>query len=258
MPERTSYAPGTPNWIDIGTDVEAAVAFYGALFGWTSVSAGPDAGGYGFFTNADGKIIAGHGPQQNPGPPFWSSYISVENIEDTAGRVEAAGGTVVMAPMDVMDAGRMAVFQDTEGAFFSGWEPGRTKGVDVVNEPGAFCWSELNTRDLDGAKAFYPAVFDWEPRSSEGEAMAYTEWQLGGESIAGAMEIPPMVPAEVPPNWLIYFAVEDTDAAVAKAVELGGGAVMPGMDTPAGRLAVLQDPQGAVFAVINMDVHGPI
>lgn len=254
MPERTSYAPGTPNWTDIGTDVEAAKTFYCGLFGWSTADAGPveETGGYGFFTTADGKTIAGYGPQQNPGPPFWSSYVSVADIEDTAGRVEAAGGTVIMAPMDVMDAGRMAVFQDTEGAFFSAWQPGTNIGAQVVNDPGTFCWSELNTRDLEAAKTFYPAVFDWEPRTSDGDVMAYTEWQLGGESIGGAMEMPPMVPAEVPPYWLIYFAVEDTDATVAKAKELGAMAMVEGMDTPAGRLAVLADPQGAAFAVITM------
>lgn len=252
MPERTSYAPGTPNWIDIGTDVDAAAAFYTALFGWTLVSAGPDAGGYGFFTNATGKLIAGVGPQQSPGPPFWSHYVSVADIDETTAKVAAAGGTVVVPPMDVMDAGRMAVFQDPEGAFFSGWQPGATIGCEVVNEPGAFCWSELGTRDLAGATAFYSAVFGWEAETSEGGEMAYTEWKLAGESIAGMMAMPEGVPAEAPPYWLVYFAVEDTEAAVARALELGGTALTDAMDTPAGRFAVLADPQGAFFAVIAL------
>lgn len=250
MPERTSYAPGTPSWIDIGTDVEAATAFYGGLFGWTFQSAGPDAGGYGFFTNGAGKQLAGVGPQQNPGPPFWAHYVTVADAEDAAGRVEAAGGTVIMAPFDVMDAGRMAVFQDLEGAFFSVWQAGTNIGCEVVNEPGAFCWSELNSRDVAKAKAFYPAVFGWDVADSEGD-MGYAEWKLAGESIGGLLPMPPDVPAEVPPYWLVYVAVDDVDATAAKATELGGQAMVT-MDTPAGRLAVLADPQGAVFAVIAL------
>lgn len=254
MPEKTSYEPGTPCWVDIGTDLEPAKAFYTALFGWSTADAGPVelTGGYGFFTTAAGKNLAGYGPQQNPGPPFWASYISVTDADETAAKVEAAGGTVVMAPMDVMDAGRMAVFQDTEGAFFSAWRPGNHIGSQVVTEPNAYTWNELNTRDPEAAKAFYAAVFGWGERTSTGDAMTYTEWQLGGESIGGMMEMPPMVPAEVPPYWLVYFAVEDTDAAVAKALELGGQAMVAGMDTPAGRIGVLSDPQGAVFAVITL------
>ena len=250
MPERTSYAPGTPSWIDIGTDVEAATTFYSGLFGWTFQSAGPDGGGYGVFTNANGRQIAGIGPQASPGPPFWAHYVTVADVDDTAGRAQAAGGTVVMAPFDVMDAGRMAVFQDLEGAFFSAWQPGTNVGCEVVNEPGAFCWSELNSRDLAKATAFYPAVFGWDVADSEGE-MEYAEWKLGGESIAGMLPMPADVPAEVPPYWLVYFAVDDADVAAAKAVGLGGQN-MVAMDTPAGRLAVLADPQGAVFAVIAL------
>lgn len=251
MPERTSHAPGTPCWIDIGTDVEGATAFYTSLFGWTLVSAGPDAGGYGLFTNAAGKAVAGTGPQQNPGPPFWSSYVSVADVDETAAKVAEAGGTVVVAPMDVMEAGRMAVFQDPEGAFFSAWQPGQMIGCEVVNEPGAFCWSELATRDAEAATGFYTQVFDWGVHASAGP-MDYTEWQLDGESIAGMMPVPDEVPAEVPPYWLVYFAVADTDATVAEAKKLGASAMVEGMDTPAGRLAVLADPQGATFAVIAM------
>ncbi len=257
MPERTSYAPGTPSWIDIGTDVEAAKTFYTGLFGWSTADAGPveETGGYGFFTTADAKLLAGYGPQQNPGPPFWTTYIATDDADASAAKVEAAGGTVVVPPMDVMDAGRMAVFQDTEGAFFSVWQAGRHLGAEVVNEPGAFCWSELSTRDPEAAKAFYAAVFGWGAQASENEAMAYTEWQLGGESIGGMMDMPPMVPAEVPAYWLVYFAVEDTDASVARAKELGGMAMVEGMDTPAGRIAVLADPQGATFALISLSAH---
>lgn len=252
MPQRTQYAPGTPSWVDIGTDVERAKEFYGALFGWSPQDAGPpeETGGYGFFTK-DGKMVAGYGPQQNPGPPFWTTYVSVADAEETAKKAEHAGGTVVVAPMDVMDAGRMAAFQDPQGAFISVWQPGQHPGAQLVNEPGALSWNELNTRDVEGSKAFYTAVFGWEAQTHS-EPMPYTEFKLGGDSIAGMMPMPPMVPAEVPPHWLVYFAVDDTDAAVAKAGELGGSVRLAPMDTPAGRLSVLADSQGAVFAVIKL------
>jgi predicted enzyme related to lactoylglutathione lyase len=148
MPEKTEYAPGTPSWVDIGTDVEPAKAFYSSLFKWDCQDAGPpeETGGYGFFLR-NGKMVAGYGPQQNPGPPFWSTYVSVSDADATAKEAEAAGGTVVMAPMDVMDAGRMAVFQDPQGAFISAWQPSGHKGAQLVNEPGTLCWNELNSRD---------------------------------------------------------------------------------------------------------------
>ncbi|MGH9023112.1 MAG: VOC family protein [Acidimicrobiia bacterium] len=253
MPERTQYVPGTPSWIDIGTDVEAATQFYGPLFDWDSADAGPveETGGYGFFTKG-GKLVAGYGPQQHPGPPYWTSYISVADADDVAKRVEAAGGKVIMSPMEVMTAGRMAVFQDPQGAFISAWEPKEHQGAQLVNEPGTLFWNELNTRDVDGSKRFYSAVFDWDPITHEGGPMPYTEFRVGGNSVAGMMAMPPMVPAEVPPHWLVYFAVEDTDATVARAKELGGAVRMPPMDiTGVGRISVLADSKGATFAVIQ-------
>jgi predicted enzyme related to lactoylglutathione lyase len=253
MPERSEYAPGTPCWIDIGTDVEGAKKFYGALLGWTTQDAGPpeETGGYGFFFK-NGKMVAGYGPQQSPGPPFWSTYVWVTDADETAKKVEAAGGTVVVGAMDVMSAGRMAVFQDPQGGFISVWQPGDHKGAQLVNEPGSFCWNELNSRDVEGSKEFYQAVFGWEPVSHEGGPMPYTEWHLGGTSIGGMLSMPPNVPAAVPTFWLVYFAVDDTDAAVAKAQELGGSVSAPPMDIPSGRFAVLTDPQGAVFGVIKL------
>jgi predicted enzyme related to lactoylglutathione lyase len=253
MPERTEYAPGTPSWIDIGTDVEPAKQFYGSLFGWTAQDAGPpeETGGYGFFLK-NGKMVAGYGPQQNPGPPFWTTYVSVADADEVAKKVEPAGGTVMMPPMDVMGAGRMAVFQDPQGAFISVWQPGDHKGAQLVNEPGSFSWNELNTRDAEGAKAFYTAVFGWDAVTHSGGPMPYTEFKVGDQSVAGMMPMPPMVPAEVPSHWLVYFAVDDADAAVAKAQELGGSVRMGPMDVPVGRFAILADPQGATFAAIRL------
>ena len=253
MPERTEYAAGTPSWIDIGTDVEAAKRFYGGLFGWEGQDAGPveETGGYGFFLK-NGKMVAGYGPQQNPGPPFWSMYISVADADDTAAKIKSNGGQVIMDPMDVMAAGRMAIFQDPTGAFFSVWQPGEHKGAQLVNEVGAFSWNELNTRDIDAAKAFYSAVFGWACETMEMGPMTYTEVKLGGEPIAGMTDMTANVPAEVPPHWLTYFPVDDADGAVSKAQELGGSVMVPPMDIPPGRFAVVADDKGAHFAVIKL------
>lgn len=253
MPERSQYAPGTPSWVDIGTDLAGAKPFYEGLFGWTSLEAGPveETGGYGFFLR-NGKMVAGYGPQQNPGPPAWTSYVSVADADETAKLAEAAGGTVILAPMDVMTAGRMAVLRDTQGAFISIWQPGEHPGAQLVNEPGSFCWTELNARDVQAAKAFYAATFGWEEVTHTEGPMPYTEFKVGGESVCGMMPMPPMIPAHVPSHWLVYFAVDDTDAAVARAGELGGSVRMPPMDLPVGRFSVLADPQGATFAVIRL------
>lgn len=257
MPERSGYAPGTPSWIDIGTDTEAAKPFYEALLGWTSQDAGPveETGGYGFFLK-NGKLVAGYGPQQNPGPPAWTTYVSVDDADQTAKKAEAAGGTVVMPPMDVMTAGRMAVLQDPQGAFISLWQPGAHHGAQLVNEPGSFCWNELNARDTEAAKVFYTATFGWDEVTHAEGPMPYTEFKLGGESVCGMMPMPPMIPAQVPSHWLVYFAVDDTDTAVARVGELGGAVRMPPMDVPVGRFSVLSDPQGATFAVIKL-AEGP-
>jgi predicted enzyme related to lactoylglutathione lyase len=254
--DKASYPPGIPSWVDIGSpDPAATAAFYGAIFGWTSEEGPPEAGGY-RIALLNGKPVAGIGPAMNPGPPYWSTYIAVEDADATAAKVTAAGGQVLAPPMDVMDAGRMAVFFDNVGAAFSIWQAKDMPGAAVVNEPGAFCWNELSTRDIPKAIEFYPAVFGWEHRTSEGGPMPYTEWIVGGASIAGMMPTPDMVPAEVPPQWLVYFAVEDCDATVAQATGLGATSLFPPIDIPIGRFSGLLDPQGAMFAVIALSGEG--
>lgn len=253
MSEQSDYAPGTPSWVDIGTDVEAAKGFYGQLLGWTAQEAGPpeETGGYGFFMKGD-KMVAGYGPQQNPGPPAWSVYVATADADETAAKVEKAGGTVVAPPMDVMGAGRMAVFQDPTGAFFSTWQAGDHRGAQLWSEPGAVSWVELNTRDAARAKEFYPAVFGWTEETHAGE-MTYTEFHLGEPAIGGMMELPASVPAQVPPHWLAYFGVDDVDASTAKAKELGANVMVEPMDIPGGggRFAVILDPQGAAFGLLR-------
>jgi predicted enzyme related to lactoylglutathione lyase len=250
--EIDKYEPGVPSWVDIGSpDPQGAADFYGALFGWDAPEGPPETGGYRVAMVGD-RAVAGIGPAQNPGPPFWATYVDVDSADEAAERVTAAGGQVIVPPMDVLDVGRMAVFTDTIGAFFSVWQPGTHPGAQLVNEPGTWSWSELLTTDVEASKAFYGAVFGWTANTvgvGDGE---YTEWHVDGRSIAGMMEKPPMLPAEVPPHWAVYFAVADTDAAVARVAELGGSVMMPPMDIEPGRFAVVADPYGATFNVIAL------
>ena len=255
MPERDSYAPGTPSWADLSTaDVDAAAAFYGALFGWEHQLAEPpeETGGYGFFLK-NGKMVAGVGPKQNEQQPtVWTTYIATADADASAGKVKDAGGMVMMDPFDVMDVGRMGVFADPTGAAFSVWQPGRHKGAEVVNEPGAMTWNELHTRDIDAAKAFYAAVVGWEGDTQDmGPGMQYTEWKLDGQTMGGMMQMGDDWPPQVPSFWLVYFGTEDADAAVAKIGELGGSVSMGPMTIPAGRFAVATDSQGTSFAVFQ-------
>ncbi|WP_045875755.1 VOC family protein [Pseudofrankia sp. DC12] len=256
MAEFTSYEPGTPSWVDLASsDLASSKAFYGALFGWEAQDVpDPAAGGYGFFL-LRGKLIAGYGPTMAPGQPSaWATYVQVDDADKTAEAVRGAGGSVVAGPVDIPGgAGRMAVCTDREGAFFSVFQPDQHKGAQLANEPGAFCWNELDSRDIDAAKAFYPAVFDWTVEGSADGGWEYYEWKRGGTAtVAGMMPMPPGVPAQVPPYWVTYFGVTDTDAAVAEAGRLGATTVAGPMDSPAGRLAVLSGPQGEVFAIIKL------
>jgi predicted enzyme related to lactoylglutathione lyase len=255
MPEVSEYAPGTPSWVDLASpDPDAAARFYGGLFGWDAVETGPveETGGYRMLQRG-GRNVAGLGPTQGEGQPaMWTTYVSTDDAESVAAKVRDAGGQVVMEPFDVLGVGRMAVFVDPAGAYFSVWQPQSHHGADVVNEPGALCWNELATRDIDAAKAFYAAVFGWDADTNAYGETSYSEWKLGGRSIGGMIAMNEQWPAEVPPHWMVYFAVEDADAAVDRAQELGGRVAVPPTDTPAGRFAVLNDPQGAVFSVIAL------
>lgn len=252
MVEMTKYTSGTPSWVDVSTpDMEATKTFYGGLFGWEAQTH-PEMGGYTNFT-MKGKLICGAAPFMSPDQhPAWGTYISVDDADAITQAIRDNGGQVVAAPMDVTDLGRMALFTDPTGAFFGIWQPGKHTGAQLVNEPGTFGWNELDTRDMDAAKAFYTKVFPWTAKTDGEGADGYTEWQLDGRSVAGGMVMGEQLPADVPPNWLTYFVVTDSDATVAKVHELGGSIMMPGMDTDQGRIAVVADPHGAVFATIQM------
>jgi uncharacterized protein len=253
------YAPGTPSWVELSSpDPDAAAKFYGGLMGWgTTEAGGEESGGYRMFQLKD-KNIAGLMGHMNEGPPtqptVWMTYVSVADAEETASKVKAAGGSVMVEPMDVMDIGRMAVFVDPTGAVFGVWQPKSFTGADLVNEPGSLCWNEVLTRDADAGKAFYSAVFGWQgrPPAFEGAPETYTVWELDGKQLGGMMQMTDeYFPAEIPPHWGVVFAVADCDAVVAKASELGATVTNGPMDMPIGRFAGLIDPQGAAFTVMQ-------
>jgi predicted enzyme related to lactoylglutathione lyase len=255
MSERTSYAPGTPSWVELGTpDIEATAAFYGDLFGW-EIPEQPNSVQLGGYRRAkkDGKDVAGVAPLMQEGqPPAWSTYVSVEDAAATVAAVGGAGGQVIVEPMDVVGLGTMAVFTDPTGAVCGIWQPGTFAGAELVNEYGAFGWNELGTRDTTAAKEFYGAVFGWGYSEEESErAGTYTIWKAGEAMVGGMLDISGMLPDEVPAHWLVYFTVEDTDAAVEKAKSGGGEVRMEPVDVPIGRFAVLADQFGAVFAVMQ-------
>ncbi len=180
--------------------------------------------------------------------------MSVADAEEAAAKVTAAGGTVVVAPMDVMDIGRMAVFADPTGAVFGVWQPKSFTGADLVNEPGSFCWNEVLTRDAEAGKAFYAAVFGWtgRPPAFAGAPTTYTVWELDGTQVGGMMQMTDeYFSAEIPSHWGVLFAVADADATVAKPPALGATVTNEPMDMPIGRFAGLIDPQGASFTVMQ-------
>lgn len=257
MSERTSYAPGTPCWVDLGSpDLNASIEFYGGLFGW-DVPAAENAEQTGGYRQAmlKGKPAAGMMPLMEEGqPPAWSTYVSVADADVVAGKVRDAGGTVMAEPMDVMDLGRMAVFVDPTGAVFGVWQPGSFVGAEVVNVPGTLSWNELNTRDIPAAEEFYGAIFGWTFETEDmGAAGSYTTISLGGSPVGGILNQRERgVPEEVPAYWAVYFAVEDTDATVEKAKGTGGSVMVEPTDIPAGRFSILGDPHGAMFTVIAL------
>jgi predicted enzyme related to lactoylglutathione lyase len=255
MADAKTFVANAPAWADLSsTDAAASRDYYSKLFGWkVELAPDPDSGGYAL-AKLSGKDVAGIGPTQSPqAPSAWNVYIGTRDADAVAKKVQAEGGKVIAPPFDVLKSGRMAVFQDPTGAFISVWQPTDMNGFDVIQKPGAFSWAELSARGIDKAKDFYKSVFGWgEKVSPMGEGQGdYTEFKLGDESIAGAMEMNEMVPKEVPSYWLVYFGVADVDNAHRKAVDLGGKEMVPPQDFPGGRFSILTDPQGASFGLLN-------
>jgi predicted enzyme related to lactoylglutathione lyase len=251
MAERTSYTEGTPSWVDLGTpELEAARRFYGDLFGWTYESAGEVAGHYTTCLR-DGLSVAAMAPQQDASdPPRWTTYFASDDADRTADRITEAGGQVVMGPMDVFDQGRMLIAFDPAGAPFGVWQGKAHIGARRVNEHGAIIWNELHTRDGAPADDFYRAVFGYEQdKLGDGQTFDYSLYKVGDRLIGGRNQLG--ADDATPPGWLAYFAVDDTDAAVASATANGATVLTPARDSEYGRMAVLTDPWGATFAVIK-------
>ncbi len=256
MPDVDGFAPGTPSWVDLASpDPDASTAFYGALLGWSAREAGEgdEAGGYRMFTLRD-RPVAGLGPLQEGGPPAtWTTYIATADADATCEQVRAAGGVVFMEPMDVMEAGRMAVFADSGGAAFATWQPRGHSGAMIVGEPGALAWNELATGDFDGAKAFYGAVFGWEAQTASMGGIDYTIFNLpGSESpVAGMVSMGDVHPPQMPPHWMTHLQVADCAASTAKATELGADVVVDCEDVGMGVCSTIADPHGAVISLFQ-------
>jgi predicted enzyme related to lactoylglutathione lyase len=273
MPERDGYIPGVPSWVDTSQpDPEAAVTFYSGLFGWEFEDVMPPGSeGKYFIARIRGGDVAAVGsiPEEAPPAATWNTYVWVESADQTASTVREAGGNVVMEPFDVMDAGRMALFTDPEGAAFCVWQAKDHKGARVVNEHGSLNFNDLNTRDTAGARSFYGSVFGWQTLELEG---GFEMWTLPGygdylerdnpdlrkqmaelDAPAGFEDVvASLVPISddqphTPPHWGVTFAVDDADAIASKATELGGKLIAPPFDAPWVRMTVIADPQGAIF-----------
>ena len=269
MEKRDAYPPGVPCWIDAThPDPEAAVRFHAALFGWTYDDRMPGDEHY-FVAQLGGADAAGFAAGERAA---WLTYVSVEDADAAADRVLEAGGTVTLPPEDVMDLGRTATFTDPAGAPFAVWQPRRRQGLGVVNVPGAWNWSNLHARDLDGAARFYGAVFGWEATTVElGPGMEATMFRMPGygeflaqrdpgirarHAAAGAPPgftdavawLEPLAAAD-PPHWHVIFSAAGTDAVAERAAELGGEVLTPPFDAGPTRVATLRDPQGAAFTV---------
>jgi uncharacterized protein len=273
MPERDGYIPGVPCWIDTSQpDPEAAVGFYSELFPWEFEDVMPPGSpGKYFIARIRGGDVAAVGSIPEAAPPvaMWNTYIWVDSADETASKVRDAGGNVLMEPFDVMDAGRMAVFADPEGAMFCVWQAKQQKGARIVNEHASLNFNDLNTRDTEGAKSFYGAVFGWGTLELPG---GFQMWTLPGygdhlekdnpdlrknvaetggpegfeDVVASIIPIGDDQP-DTPAHWGVTFGVDDADAIANKATELGGKVLVPPMDAPWVRMTVVADPQGATF-----------
>jgi predicted enzyme related to lactoylglutathione lyase len=263
-----AYQHGLFTWADISTpEPAAATSFYTSLFGWEAEEQhDPDGNHVYTMFRLDGKVVAGLGPQpqdeQQGIPAVWNSYITVDDVDTAVDGWALARGKVLMPPMDVFDSGRMAVVADPEGAIIALWQPGALAGAEVFNQPGAINWNELNTRDAAAARDFYGKTLGWEFELFPAETGAdYWVIKLPGKSLepplsgdeynGGIFTMGDDFPPEIPAYWSIYFTTSDIDGAAAKITQLGGSVMTGPMDTPAGRIAVVADPAGAIFNLIK-------
>ena len=256
MPEVTQFAPGQFSWVDLSAhDQAAAVAFYEGLFGWQCVEQDTQGGPpYGIF-ELGGQQVAGIGQMSEEMkamgiPSTWNSYVNVTDIESTAARAAELGATITVPVMKAVDAGWLAFLLDPGGASFALWQADKHCGAQRINDPGCFCWNELATRDIEQSKEFYAQLFGWEYVLNEHAPSTYYIIRCGDTENGGLMQMTEEW-GDAPPHWMVYFTVENCDAAAAKIGELGGGVCVPPFDIPIGRIAVVNDSQGATFSAFE-------
>ncbi|WP_438489116.1 VOC family protein [Streptomyces sp. S186] len=251
----TEPTPGAPCWVELGTsDVPAAALYYREVFGWhADTDPRPESGGYTVFAVGDARVAAA-APLYAPGQPTaWTVTFATPDAEALAAAVTEVGGRVLVAPRDLFDLGRFAVLADPAGAAFAVWQARSLAGAELLNEPGALGWVELATGDAESAVAFYSRVFGWSVRSHG----TYTQWGIGGADFGGMSTVEARDREDVRPHWLPYFAVESVDATAARAADTGGMLLMAPTDVPDGpRIAMLRDPQGAVFGIHQAGTEG--
>ncbi|WP_112245370.1 VOC family protein [Kribbella monticola] len=254
MVERnTPWPPGTPNWVDLAADDPAAAAeFYAGLFGWTCEHRNSTE--Y-FVCSLAGEDVGGIGPKQ-PGREHresrWTTYLATDQVEQTLEAVRAEGGRKLVGPCDIAMQGRMAIAADPNGAIFGLWQAADHVGTEQRSTPGSLVWSEALSRDHAIAKKFYLALFGYRAEEVGGYDTQYAALYVGDRPVAGTGELHPDMPKDTPPHWLPYFATGDVDTTIAQVVERGGTLGGEPLDTDFGRMAVLSDPEGARFAVIQL------
>ncbi len=260
MPNVENQVPGSFCFVELASiDQNQAKTFYEPLLGWshTDFPMGPDSF-YTMFQLAGRDVAAAYTmreAERAQAPPHWNLYIAVESADDTAALATELGGTVIAAPFDVMDQGRMAVIQDPTGAFFCIWQAGNSIGIGVAGDPGALCWADLSTPEPDLAKSFYEGLFGWSIAAGENDPSGYLHIKNGDEFIGGIPPVRAAVDPSGPPNWMVYYQVSDVDATAAKVKELGGAEFLAPMTMDGvGRMAVVADPQRAAFAIFTSAV----
>ena len=251
MGKRDRYAPGVFCWVDLATsDVDGAKRFYADVFGWAYDDRDAGDGNTYAMATRDGHVVAGLAAAMDPGPPRWQSYIAVESANEASSSAEAAGARVIVAPMDVGPAGRMAVLQDPTGAVVLVWEARDRAGAELVNAPGALCWNDLQTSDVATAVSFYGDVFGWTLDTVDGAPDERHSIHVG-ETLNGGIAAIPAGGPDVPPYWLACFAVDDVPASREAIQQAGGQPVTDVLELPTGRFAVVLDPQGAALGIVD-------
>lgn len=261
MSDTINFEQGTFCWVDLSTrDMEAAKRWYSQLFGWEVSEGEPGGPPYAMFTMG-GKMVAGVGQMSDDMirqgiPPTWNSYVSVNDARAIEAKVRELGGTITVPAMEVMNAGWMAFFQDPTGGHLGVWQPNEHRGAQLINQPNSLCWNELMTRDVDKAKSFFAALFGWTYDEMPTDTGPYSIARVGEQRAGGMMAMEGPMWEGIPPHWMAYFAVADTDAIANRVRETGGKVCVEPTDIPVGRFAVLEDPQGTYFSVIKLNPMG--